>query len=348
MFSFKTFARAATVAAGALFAVSAAHAGDTISGAGATFPYPVYSKWAEAYKDKTDIGMNYQAIGSGGGIKQINAKTVDFGASDKPLKPETLKKDGLMQFPMVMGGIVPVVNLKGIKPGEMKIDGKTLADIYLGKVTKWNDPEIAALNKGVSLPDQDIAVVHRSDGSGTTFNFTYYLNDVSPAWSKVGVDASVEWPTGIGGKGNAGVAALVGQTDGSIGYVEYAYALQNHLTYTNMVNKDGKVVAPKYETFQAAASNADWEHAAGYYLILANQPGADSWPMTAATFILMHTTQAHPQKAKEVLNFFNWAYANGDKMAKDLDYIPMPDNVVKLVKKSWMDIKDESGKPVLN
>ncbi len=252
-----------------------------------------------------------------------------------------------MQWPVIMGGIVPVVNLKGIKSGEMKIDGKTLADIYLGKVTKWNDPEIAALNKGVSLPDQDIAVVHRSDGSGTTFNFTYYLNDVSPAWSKVGVDASVEWPAGIGGKGNAGVAALVGQTDGSIGYVEYAYALQNHLTYTNMVNKDGKVVAPKYESFQAAASNADWEHAAGYYLILANQPGADSWPMTAATFILMHTTQAHPQKAKEVLDFFNWAYANGDKMAKDLDYIPMPDNVVALVKKSWMDIKDGSGKPVL-
>ena len=344
--SFGKLGRASLFALSALVLTTAAEASD-ISGAGATFPYPVYAKWAEAYKANTGIGMNYQSIGSGGGIKQIKAKTVDFGASDKPLKPEELNAAGLMQFPTVMGAIVPVVNLPGVKAGEMKIDGKVLAEIYLGKITKWNDPQIAALNKGVKLPDSAIAVVHRSDGSGTTFNFTYYLNAVDSDWSKVGVDASVEWPVGLGGKGNEGVSALVGQTQGSIGYVEYAYALQNKLTYADMINKDGKTVSPSLESIQAAAANADWAAAPGYYLILANQPGAKSWPMTAATFILVYKTQDKPDVAKEVLNFFGWCYDKGDKMAEDLVYVPMPDKVVNMVKKSWSDVKDASGKPVL-
>lgn len=329
-----------------LGAAPVAHAAE-ISGAGATFPYPVYAKWAEAYKAKTNIGMNYQSIGSGGGIKQINAKTVDFGASDKPLKADELAKGDLIQFPTVMGGVVPVVNLDGIKPGEIKLTGSVLAKIYLGKIVKWNDPAIVALNKDVKLPDSAIAVVHRSDGSGTTFNFTYYLNAVEPAWAEVGVETSVEWPAGLGGKGNEGVAAMVGQTKGSIGYVEYAYALQNKLTYTKMQNKDGKFVDPNYEAFQAAAANADWKDAPGFYLILANQPGATSWPMTAATFILVHKTQDKPENAKKVLEFFKWAYTDGDTMAKDLDYVPMPDNVVKLVEDSWKQVVDSSGKPVL-
>lgn len=343
--SFGKLGRASFFALSALVLTTAAEASD-ISGAGATFPYPVYAKWAEAYKAKTGIGMNYQSIGSGGGIKQINAKTVDFGASDKPLTADELAKGDLMQFPTVMGGVVPVVNLAGIKPGEIKLTGSVLANIYLGKITKWNAPEIAAINKGVNLPDASIAVVHRSDGSGTTFNFTYYLNAVEPAWAAVGVNTAVEWPVGLGGKGNEGVAAMVGQTQGSIGYVEYAYALQNHLTYTDMQNKDGKFVKPSYEAFQAAAANADWAKAPGFYLILANQPGATSWPMTAATFILLHKTQDKPENGKAVLKFFNWAYADGDKMAKDLDYVPMPDNVVKLVEGSWKQVVDASGKPV--
>lgn len=343
--SFGKLGRASLFALSALVLTTAAEASD-ISGAGATFPYPVYAKWAEAYKAKTGVGMNYQSIGSGGGIKQINAKTVDFGASDKPLTADELSKGDLMQFPTVMGGVVPVVNLTGIKPGEIKLTGAVLADIYLGKITKWNAPEIAALNKGVKLPDTAIAVVHRSDGSGTTFNFTYYLNAVEPAWGSVGVNTAVEWPVGLGGKGNEGVAAMVGQTQGSIGYVEYAYALQNHLTYTEMQNKDGKFVKPSYEAFQAAAANADWAKAPGFYLILANQPGAASWPMTAATFILLHKTQDKPENGKAVLKFFQWAYADGDTLAKDLDYVPMPDNVVKLVEDSWKQVVDASGKPV--
>ncbi|HEY4345152.1 MAG TPA: phosphate ABC transporter substrate-binding protein PstS [Parvibaculum sp.] len=338
--------QAGLFAAALLTVATAAQAGD-ISGAGATFPYPVYAKWAEAYKAKTNIGMNYQSIGSGGGIKQINAKTVDFGASDKPLTADELAKADLIQFPTVMGGVVPVVNLDGIKPGEIKLTGSLLAKIYLGKITKWNDPAIVALNKDVKLPATDIAVVHRSDGSGTTFNFTYYLNATEPAWGEVGVAPAVEWPAGLGGKGNEGVAAMVGHTKGSIGYVEYAYAEQNKLIYTQLENKDGKFVKPSYEAFQAAAANADWKTAPGFYLILANQPGATSWPMTAATFILLHKTQDNPANGKEVLTFFKWAYADGDKMAKDLDYVPMPDNVVKLVEDSWKQIVDSAGKPVL-
>ncbi len=344
--SFGKFGRAGLFAISALVVATAAQAGD-ISGAGATFPYPVYAKWADAYKKETGIGLNYQSIGSGGGIKQIKAKTVDFGASDKPLKPAELDAAGLTQFPMVMGAIVPVVNLPGVKPGEMKLTGKVLAEIYLGNITKWNDPQITALNKGVKLPDSAIAVVHRSDGSGTTFNFAYYLNAVDSGWSKVGVDASIEWPVGLGGKGNEGVSALVGQTQGSIGYVEYAYALQNKLTYSDMINKDGKTVSPSLESIQAAAANADWASVPGYGVILADQPGAKSWPMTAATFILVYKVQDKPENAKEVLNFFGWAYDKGGKMAEDLIYVPMPKNVVSMVKKSWSEIKDSSGKPVL-
>ncbi len=344
--SFGRLGRAGLFAVSALVLATAAEAAD-ISGAGATFPYPIYAKWAEAYKAKTGIGMNYQSIGSGGGIKQIKAKTVDFGATDAPLTAEDLDKTGLAQFPMVMGAIVPVVNLPGVKPGEMVLNGKVLAEIYLGKITKWSDPAIAALNKNVTLPDSSIAVVHRSDGSGTTFNFVYYLNAVDSDWSSVGVATSVEWPVGLGGKGNEGVAALVGQTKGAIGYVEYAYALQNTLTYADMINKDGKTVEPSLASIQAAAANADWASVPGYGVILANQPGAKSWPMTAATFILVYKTQDKPERAKQVLDFFGWAYDEGDKLAEDLVYVPMPDNVVDLVKKSWSEIKGGDGKPVL-
>ncbi len=317
-------------------------------GAGATFPYPIYAKWADAYKKETGNGLNYQSIGSGGGIKQIEASTVTFGASDKPLPGEELDKFGLAQFPMVMGGIVPVINIEGVKPGEIVIDGPTLAKIFMGEITKWDDAAIKKLNPSAKLPSDAIAVVHRSDGSGTTFNFTYYLSDVSPDWkSKVGSDASVEWPTGIGAKGNEGVANNVAQTKGSIGYVEYAYALQNKLTYTKMVNKDGKTVAPTSEAFQAAAAGADWKSKPGFGVILANQPGAASWPMTAGTWILMYKQPKDPAASAEALKFFDWAYKNGDKMAEELDYIPMPDNVVADVEKMWAaDIKDSAGKPV--
>jgi phosphate transport system substrate-binding protein len=334
---FKSFVGVAF--ATAMGAASAAQAAD-ISGAGATFPYPIYAKWAEAYKAKTGIGLNYQSIGSGGGIKQIKAKTVDFGASDMPLTPKELDSIGLTQFPTVMGGVVPVVKLAGIKAGELKLTGKVLADIYLGKITKWSDPAIAGLNAGVKLPDQAIAVVHRSDGSGTTFIFTNYLSKVNPDWAKVGVNTSVEWPAGVGGKGNEGVAAMVGQTDGSIGYVEYAYALQNHLTHTQLQNAAGKYVQPEAKAFQAAAANADWSKAPGYALLLTEQPGDASWPITGATFILFYKHQDDPARGKEVLKFFSWAYANGDQMAMGLDYIPMPDNVVKMIEKTWSaDIK---------
>lgn len=342
---FMSYAAAATLAAA--FTITTGQAAD-ISGAGATFPYPIYAKWADAYKKETGNGLNYQSIGSGGGIKQIEASTVTFGASDKPLPGEELDKFGLAQFPMVMGGIVPVINIEGVKPGEIVIDGPTLAKIFMGEITKWDDPAIKKLNGGAKLPSSAIAVVHRSDGSGTTFNFTYYLSDVSPDWkSKVGSDASVEWPTGIGAKGNEGVANNVAQTKGSIGYVEYAYALQNKLTYTKMVNKDGKIVAPTSEAFQAAASGADWKSKPGFGVILANQPGVASWPMTAGTWILMYTQPKDPAASAEALKFFDWAYKNGDKMAEDLDYIPMPDNVVADVEKMWAaDIKDSAGKPV--
>jgi phosphate transport system substrate-binding protein len=328
------------VAAGLVAASTAAYAAD-ITGAGATFPYPIYSKWADAYKKETGNGLNYQSIGSGGGIKQIQAKTVTFGASDAPLKPEQLDKDGLVQWPMVMGAIVPVVNLEGVKAGDMTFDGETLANIYHGKITKWDDPAIKKLNPNVKLPSDAITVVRRSDGSGTTFNFTNYLSKASADWkSKVGEGTAVEWPVGVGAKGNEGVSGNISQTKNSIGYVEYAYAKQNKLTYTKMVNKGGKTVEPSTESFQAAASNADWAHAPGYYVILTDQPGDKSWPITASTFILMPKEPVDKAASKEALKFFAWAFKNGNKMAEELDYIPMPDSVVKLIEKTWSaDIK---------
>lgn len=319
-----------------------------ISGAGATFPYPIYAKWADAYKKETGIGLNYQSIGSGGGIKQIKAKTVTFGASDAPLSGKDLDETGLAQFPMVMGGIVPIVNIDGIGPGQLVLDGPTLAKIFLGEITKWNDPAIAKLNPNAKLPDQAIAVVHRSDGSGTTYNFAYYLADVSADWkSKVGVATSLQWPVGIGAKGNEGVANNVGQTRGAIGYVEYAYAKQNKLSHTNMINKAGKTVAPDANSFQAAAANADWKSVPGFGVILANQPGDTSWPMTAATWILIYKRPDDPAAAGEALKFFAWCYENGDEAALELDYVPMPDNVVNEVKAMWTaEIKDSSGKAI--
>jgi phosphate transport system substrate-binding protein len=318
-----------------------------ISGAGATFPYPIYAKWADAYKKETGNALNYQSIGSGGGIKQIKAKTVTFGASDAPLPGKELDKDALAQFPMVMGGIVPVVNLDGVKPGELVIDGPTLAKIFLGDITKWNDPAIQKLNAKAKLPNRAIALVHRSDGSGTTFNFSYYLSDVSPDWkSKVGTSTSVQWPAGIGAKGNEGVANNVANTKGSIGYVEYAYALQNKLTYTDMVNKAGKTVAPTAQAFQAAAANAKWDSQPGFGVILANQPGDQSWPMTAATWILMHKQPQDAGASAEALKFFEWAYHNGGKMAEGLDYVAMPDTVVQQVEQYWAKTIQHDGKPV--
>ncbi len=337
--TFMPTVRAALVATLALTgAVQAAE----ITGAGATFPFPLYSKWADAYKKETGNGLNYQSIGSGAGIKQIQAKTVTFGASDMPLKEEALKKDGLVQFPMVMGAIVPVVNLEGVKPGELVLDGETLANIYLGKVKKWNDASIKKLNPSLTLPSTNIAVVRRSDGSGTTFNFTDYLTKASPAWAKeVGADTAVEWPVGVGAKGNDGVAGNVGQTKNSIGYVEYAYAKQNKLTYTALVNKAGKTVQPTVASFQAAAANADWANAPGFYQILTDQPGEASWPITAATFILMYAAPTDKTASTEALKFFDWAFEKGDAMAVELDYIPMPATVSDLVRKSWASIKNK-------
>jgi phosphate transport system substrate-binding protein len=319
-----------------------------ISGAGATFPYPVYGKWADAYARQTGIKLNYQAIGSGGGIKQISAKTVDFGASDAPLKPEKLDEIGLLQFPTVMGGVVPVVNVPGIKAGALNFTPQVLADIYLGKIKKWNDPAIARLNPGVKLSKRAITVVYRSDGSGTTWIYTNYLTKVSQDWaSKVGNDKSVSWPVGVGGKGNQGVASYVQRIKGSIGYVEYAYALQNHMTYVKLQNQDGNYVAPTSETFQAAAAGADWEHAAGFYMVLTDQPGANSWPITGATFILLYKQQQMPDVARAVLKFFDWSYHHGDEMAQKLDYVPMPDSVVKLVERKWnQEIKGLNGETV--
>jgi phosphate transport system substrate-binding protein len=323
--------------------------GADISGAGATFPYPIYAKWADAYKKETGVGLNYQSIGSGGGIKQIKAKTVTFGASDAPLPGDDLSKTGLVQFPMVMGGIVPVVNLDGVKPGDLVLDGTTLAKIFLGEITSWDDAAIAKLNPRHKLPKQAIAIVHRSDGSGTTFNFAYYLADVNPTWKeKVGVNTSVQWPAGIGAKGNEGVANNVANTKGAIGYVEYAYAKQNKLTFTKMINKAGKTVAPASENFQAAAANANWKSQPGYGVILANQPGEKSWPMTAATWILVYKQPQDPTTTGEALKFFAWAYKNGGKMAEELDYVAMPDNVVKEIEATWAsEIKDPGGKSLV-
>ena len=326
---------------------SAAQAAD-ISGAGATFPYPIYAKWAAAYFEKTGIKLNYQSIGSGGGIAQIKARTVDFGASDMPLQPAVLEQNRLTQFPPVIGGEVMVVNLPGIQPGQITLDGPTIAQIYLGKIAKWDDPAIAKLNPGVKLPSTAIAVVHRSDGSGTTFIFTDFLSKVSPEWKdKVSEGTSVQWPTGLGGKGNEGVAALASRTIGAIGYVEYAYALQNKLTHTKLINRDGVALQPSITAFQAAAVNADWRAAPGFYLILTNQPGKDTWPITGATFILMHKTQDQPERGKEVLKFFDWAYKNGAEMAKSLSYVPMPPGAVTIFQESWKkNILGPDGKPI--
>jgi phosphate transport system substrate-binding protein len=341
------FRIALMAAACAAIGMSAAAGAAEISGAGATFPYPIYAKWAEAYKATTGISMNYQSIGSGGGIKQITAKTVDFGASDMPLKPEDLEKNGLAQWPQVMGGVVLVVNLQGIGPGQLKLDGKTVAGMYLGKITKWNDAAIAQLNPGVKLPDKAVATVHRSDGSGTNFIFTHYLSSTDAEFKdQVGENTSVEFPGGIGGKGNEGVAALTSRTDGAIGYVEYAYALQNKMAYAQLRNQSGAFVSPNSKTFQAAAANADWSSAPGFYLLLTNQPGSDSWPITGATFILMHKQQTDPAKAKAVLSFFDWAFHNGAQMAEQLDYVPMPDKVITAVEQSWKQIVGRDGKPI--
>ena len=341
------FTRAALLAA-ALSAGSLAAKAAEISGAGSTFIYPILAKWADTYKKDTGTSINYQSIGSGGGIKQIKAGTVTFGATDMPLTEKDLESSGLAQWPAIMGSIVPVVNLEGVKTGEMTLDGPTLAQIYLGNVKTWNDPAIAKLNPDLKLPATSIAVVHRSDGSGTTFNFTDYFSKVSPEWkSKVGENTSVEWPVGIGAKGNEGVSNNVGNTKGSIGYVEYAYAKQNNLTYTKMVNKDGKTVEPTMPAFQAAAANADWANAPGFYQILTDQPGAESWPITASTFILMHKQPKDPAAAAEALKFFGWTFDKGAKEAEALDYIPMPEKVVALIHKAVnSDIKTADGKSV--
>lgn len=331
----------------AALATGAASAAD-ISGAGATFPYPIYSKWADAYKKETGNGMNYQSIGSGGGIKQILAKTVTFGASDLPLTAEQLDKDGLIQFPTVIGGVVPVINLDGVKPGELVLDGATLANIYLGKIKRWNDDAIAKLNPGVKLPSTAIAVVHRSDGSGTTFLFTNYLSKVSDEWkSKVGNNASVQWPAGIGGKGNEGVAGSVTQTKGAIGYVEYSYVKQTKMNFAKMINKDGKAVAPGADAVQAAAAGADWVGTPGMAVIITNASGANAWPMAGATFIIMYKKPVDPAAAGEALKFFDWAYKTGGKMAEELDFVPMPDSVVTHIREIWSkEIKGADGNPI--
>jgi phosphate transport system substrate-binding protein len=328
------------VAAGLVAASTSAFAAD-ITGAGATFPFPIYSKWADAYKKETGNGLNYQSIGSGAGIKQIEAKTVTFGASDMPLKVEHLDKDGLLQWPMVMGAIVAVVNIDGVKPGELVFDGSTLADIFLGKIAKWDDPAIKKLNPSANLPSSAIQVVRRSEGSGTTFNFTDYLSKVSADWkSKVGSGTAVEWPTGVGAKGNEGVSGNISQTKNSIGYVEYAYAKQNKLTYTGLVNKAGKPIQPTTEAFQAAAANADWSHAPGYYLILTDQPGDKSWPIVASTFVLLHKDASDKAASQEALKFFKFSFEKGAKMAEELDYVPMPEAVIQQIEKTWSsDIK---------
>ncbi|MFZ3129173.1 MAG: phosphate ABC transporter substrate-binding protein PstS [Rhodoferax sp.] len=341
-----SFNRAAMVlAATSSLGLAGAANAQEITGAGATFPAPIYSKWASDYHKATGVKVNYQSIGSGGGIKQIDSKTVDFGASDMPLTDEVLKTKGQMQFPTVMGGVVPVLNVKGIEPGQLKLTGQVLGDIYLGKISRWNDPALKALNPTVALPDAAIAQVRRADGSGTTFLFTNYLSKVNAEWkSKVGEGTAVNWPVGAGGKGNEGVAAFVSRLPNSLGYVEYSYVKQNKLTYAIMQNSAGNFVKPEDDTFKAAAAGADW--AKSFYQVLTNQPGKQAWPITGATFILMHTKQDKPANATETLKFFSWAYKNGDKVAADLDYVPMPKAVIAAIEKSWGEIKDTSGKPV--
>ena len=341
----KPFLRGA-VAASVVWSLSGLVLAQDVTGAGASFPAPIYAKWADAYHKATGARINYQSVGSGAGIKQITAKTVDFGASDAPLTDEQLAKDGLIQFPTVIGGVVPVVNIKGVAPGQLKLTGTVLGDIYLGKVTKWNDPAIAALNPGLALPDAAIAPVTRADGSGTSFLFTNYLSKTNAEWKdKVGEGTTVKWPTGVGGKGNEGVSAFVQRLPNAIGYVEYAYAKQNKMSYVLLKNKDGHFVAPDDDTFKAAAAGADWSKS--FYQVLTNQPGKDSWPITGATFILMHKMQEKPAAGMGTLKFFDWAYAQGDKTATDLDYVPLPPKVKDLARKLWSDsLKDAAGKPL--
>jgi phosphate transport system substrate-binding protein len=331
--------------ASAVSCLAGAASAQEITGAGATFPAPIYAKWASDYHKASGVRVNYQSIGSGGGIKQIDSKTVDFGASDMPQTDEVLKAKGQVQFPTVIGGVVPVINIKGIEPGQMKLTGAVLADIYLGKISKWTDPAIKSLNPGVALPDAEIAQVRRADGSGTTFIFTNYLSKISADWkSKVGEGTAVNWPLGTGGKGNEGVAAYVKQLPNSIGYVEYAYVKQNKMNFVTMQNSAGVYVKPDDDTFKAAAAGADWNKT--FYHILTNQPGKDSWPISGATFILMHSKQDKPANAAATLKFFNWAYSMGGKTAADLDYVPMPASVITAIHKSWADIKDAAGKPI--
>ncbi len=343
----KTSFKSALISLATLSAFAGANSSvaQEITGAGASFPAPVYSKWAADYNKATGVKINYQSVGSGAGIKQIDSKTVDFGATDMPLTDEVLKTKGQIQFPTVIGGTVPVINIKGIAPGQMKLDGQVLGDIFLGKITKWNDAAIMALNPGLALPDATIAPVRRADGSGTTFNFTNYLSRVHPEWkSKVGEGTAVNWPVGAGGKGNEGVAAFVNRLPNSIGYVEYSYVKQNKMTYTLLKNRDGVFVAPDDETFKAAAAGADWNKS--FYQLITDQPGKTAWPITTATFILMNIKQEKPGNATETFKFFTWAYKNGDKVAADLDYVPMPDAVIAAIEKTWAQVTDVAGKPV--
>ncbi len=336
------------VSVSAVMAFSSAASAADMTGAGATFPYPIYAKWAESYKAATGNGLNYQSVGSGAGIKQIKAKTVDFGASDMPLKAEELDAEGLMQFPAIMGGVVTVVNLDGITPGQLKLTGPVIADIYLGKVTLWNAAEIAALNPGVKLPATEITVVHRADGSGTSFLFTDYLSKTNAEFkTKIGAGTAVKWVVGVGGKGNEGVAANVQRIKGSIGYVEWAYAKKNKMSHTQLKNKDGNFMQPDDDFFKAAAANAEWTKTPGFGVVLTDQAGKNSWPITGVSFILMHKQQADAAKGKEVIKFFEWAFKNGGASATELDYVPLPATVVKLVQDSWKaNLKDASGKAI--
>ena len=335
-----------TLMAGLLVAAAATSvSAQQITGAGATFPAPLYAKWADVYNKATGVRVNYQSVGSGAGLRQIRGKTVDFGASDMPLTDEELAKDGLIQFPTVIGGVVPVINVAGIPTRQLRLTGSVLGDIYLGKITKWNDAAIVALNPGVKLPDKQIAVVRRADGSGTTFIFTNYLSKVNAEWkSKVGEGTAINWPTGAGGKGNEGVAAFVQRLPNSIGYVEYAYAKQNKLAYALLQNATGAFVAPEDDAFKAAAAGADWKKS--FYQILTNQPGKDAWPITGATFIMMHARQDKPEQAQGTLKFFDWAYNNGDKMSEELDYVPLPPAVEEMVRQSWGKVVAADGKPI--
>jgi phosphate transport system substrate-binding protein len=341
----KIFATHSSLLASILLTTATLASATDVTGAGATFPAPVYAKWADAFSKATGAHVNYQSVGSGAGIKQIKSKTVDFGASDMPLKDDELAAEGLVQFPTVIGGVVPVVNLQGIQPGQIKLTGQVLGDIFLGKITKWNDPAIVALNAGVPLTDTAIAVVHRADGSGTSFLFTNYLSKVNPDWkAKVGEGTAVAWPTGTGGKGNEGVSAYVQRLPGALGYVEYAYAKQNKMAYVKLKNNAGNYVAPDDDNFKAASAGAEWSKS--FYQVLTDKPGKDAWPITGATFILMHKNQEKPEQATGTLKFFDWGYASGDKLAADLDYVALPDSVKALVRKLWGEIKDGAGKPV--